>query len=72
MIGQNLQGKHAELLADNDFEVNKKAEEEEEEEIKQLKEKLDYLTAMVEKRLPEVKQIVCRINSKLNMEPLFN
>ena len=51
MIAQNLQGKHAELLADNDFEVNKK----EEEEIKQLKEKLDYLTAMVEKRLPEVK-----------------
>lgn len=51
MIGQNLQGKHAELLADNDFEVNKKAEEE----IKQLREKLDYLTAMIEKRLPEVK-----------------
>lgn len=51
MIGQNIQGKHAEMLADNDFEVNKKAEEE----IKQLKEKLDYLTAMIEKRLPEVK-----------------
>ncbi len=48
MIGQNLQGKHAELLADNDYEVNKKAEEE----IKELKEKLDYLTQLIEKRLP--------------------
>lgn len=48
MIGQNLQGKHAEILADNDYEVNKKAEEE----IKELKEKLDYLTQLIEKRLP--------------------
>ena len=28
LIGQNLQGKNAELLADNDFEVNIKAEKE--------------------------------------------
>ncbi|MFZ6023838.1 MAG: DUF1003 domain-containing protein [Bacteroidota bacterium] len=51
MIGQNLQGKHAEILADNDFEVNKKAEQE----IKELREKLDYLTSLIEERLPPVK-----------------
>ncbi len=28
MIGQNLQGKHAEIRAENDYEVNKKAEKE--------------------------------------------
>lgn len=48
MIGQNIQGKHAEILADNDFEINKKAEQE----IKELKEKLEYLTELIEKRLP--------------------
>ncbi|MHB1178720.1 MAG: DUF1003 domain-containing protein [Daejeonella sp.] len=51
MIGQNLQGKHAEILADNDFEVNKKAEQE----IKELKEKLENLTELIEKRLPKAK-----------------
>lgn len=51
MIGQNLQGKHAEILADNDFEVNKKAEQE----IKELREKLDYLTTLIEQRLPPAK-----------------
>lgn len=51
MIGQNLQGKHAEILADNDFEVNKIAEQE----IKELKEQLQYLTELIEKRLPPVK-----------------
>ena len=28
MVGQNIQGRHAELRAENDFETNKKAEEE--------------------------------------------
>lgn len=51
MIGQNIQGKHAEMLADNDFEVNKKAEQE----IKELKEKLEYLTDLIEKGLPLAK-----------------
>ena len=50
MISQNLQGKHAEILADNDFEVNKQAEQE----IKELRQKLDYLTDLIEKRLPSV------------------
>jgi len=44
MIGQNLQGKHAELLAENDYEVNMKAENE----IARLHVKLDILLAEVE------------------------
>ena len=28
MVGQNLQGKHAEIRAENDYEVNLKAEKE--------------------------------------------
>ena len=47
MIGQNLQGKHAEMLANNDFEVNKKAELE----IIELKSKIEYLTELVEKKI---------------------
>ncbi len=39
MVGQNLQGKHAEIRAENDYEVNLKAEEE----IRQLNKKLDEI-----------------------------
>lgn len=44
MIGQNIQGKHSELLAENDFAVNQKAEEE----LRSLHVKIDRLTALVE------------------------
>lgn len=39
MIGQNLQGKHAELRAENDYQVNLKSEKE----IEALHEKVDML-----------------------------
>ena len=44
MIGQNIQGKHSELLAENDFAVNQKAEEE----LRSLHLKIDRLTTLVE------------------------
>lgn len=44
MIGQNAQSKHAELLAENDFEINKKAELE----IQELKAQVAYLIKLVE------------------------
>lgn len=49
MIGQNIQGKHAEILADNDFKVNQKAEQE----INELRIQIEKLTELIEKRLPE-------------------
>ena len=47
MVGQNLQSKHAEIRAENDFEVNQKAEQEIcelREELKEIKELLLKLT----------------------------
>jgi uncharacterized membrane protein len=47
MVGQNLQSKHAEIRAENDFEVNIKAEKEVGEikqELKEIKELLRKLT----------------------------
>lgn len=50
MIGQNLQGRHAEMRAENDFEVNLKAEKEIEAISKQL-EKQRELISKILKRL---------------------
>ncbi len=41
MVGQNLQGKHAEIRAENDYQVNLKAEEE----IRDIQQKLDEILA---------------------------
>jgi uncharacterized membrane protein len=49
LIGQNLQGKHAEILADNDFQVNIKAEKE----IAELKQELVEIKEMLKKHLKE-------------------
>ncbi|WP_293872187.1 DUF1003 domain-containing protein [Flavobacterium sp.] len=49
LIGQNLQGKNAELLADNDFEVNIKAEKE----IAELKKELLEIKQLLKKHLKE-------------------
>lgn len=46
MIGQNLQGRHAEIRAENDYQVNKKAEME----IIELNKKLDRLLQKIEKQ----------------------
>lgn len=43
MVGQNLQGKHAEIRAENDYKINLKAEQE----IRALNKKLDELTKLV-------------------------
>jgi uncharacterized membrane protein len=50
MLGQNLQGAHAERRSENDFEVNLKAEEEIQEilvELKELKEMIRLLSEKV-------------------------
>lgn len=39
MVGQNLQGKHAEIRAENDYQINLKSEQE----IKELHKKIDEL-----------------------------
>ena len=49
LVGQNLQGKNAELLADNDFEVNIKAEKE----IAELKKELLEIKQLLKKHLKE-------------------
>ncbi|HTE86677.1 MAG TPA: DUF1003 domain-containing protein [Dehalococcoidia bacterium] len=48
MVGQNLQGKHAELRAETDFEINQKAEQEVETILSRLKEIDERTLAIVE------------------------
>ena len=43
MVGQNLQGKHAEVRAENDYEINLKAEKE----IAELKKDLEEIKALL-------------------------
>jgi uncharacterized membrane protein len=47
MVGQNLQGKHAEIRAENDYEINLKAEKE----VQDLKEELATIKKMLEELL---------------------
>ncbi|PIP92083.1 hypothetical protein COW77_01875 [Candidatus Wolfebacteria bacterium CG18_big_fil_WC_8_21_14_2_50_39_7] len=54
MIGQNLQGRHAELRAENDFEINLKSEKEIETILSELK-KQGELISKISKRLEKEK-----------------
>ncbi|MCX7744285.1 MAG: DUF1003 domain-containing protein [Flavobacteriales bacterium] len=47
MIGQNLQGKHAEIRAENDYQVNLKAEKE----IAEIKQELANLKKLLEENV---------------------
>jgi uncharacterized membrane protein len=49
MVGQNVQGRHSELRADNDLEINIKAEQEIEVILQHLEYQNALLIAMVEK-----------------------
>jgi len=49
MVGQNIQGRHAELRAENDFETNKKAEEEIETILLRLEEQQKLILKILEK-----------------------
>lgn len=51
LIGQNLQGKHAEIRGDNDFEINKKSELE----IAELKKELGEISEMLRALTAKVK-----------------
>ncbi len=53
MIGQNIQSKHAELLAENDFELNSKSERE----IKQLHNKIDLLLSYQRKYIELLEKV---------------
>ena len=48
MVGQNLQGKHAEVRAENDYEINLKAEKE----IAELKKDLEEIKSLLKQFLP--------------------
>lgn len=54
MIGQNLQGRHAELRAESDFEINEKAEKEIEAILEKL-EKQEELELKILRHLEELK-----------------
>jgi len=49
MVGQNLQGKHAEVRAENDYEINLKAEKE----IAELKKELEEIKNLLKQCLPK-------------------
>ncbi|GAB4460025.1 MAG: hypothetical protein Fur0028_13460 [Bacteroidales bacterium] len=51
MVGQNLQGKHAEIRAENDYQINLTAEKE----IRDLNKKIDVLTTLLNEIKSEIK-----------------
>jgi uncharacterized membrane protein len=51
MVGQNLQSKHAEIRAENDFEVNVKAEKE---------------VGEIKQELKEIKEMLCKLTENTN------
>ncbi|MEO0075594.1 MAG: DUF1003 domain-containing protein [candidate division WOR-3 bacterium] len=53
MVGQNLQGKHAEIRAENDYQINLKAERE----IRNLNNKIDELTNLLNEIKSDIKNI---------------
>ena len=55
MIGQNLQNRHAELRAENDFEINLKAERE-----------IEAILINLEKQEEMISKILERLPGKLN------
>lgn len=58
MVGQNLQGQHAEARAEHDLEVNIKAEQEIEMILQHLARQNDMLIAMLEKQGIKLEQVL--------------
>jgi uncharacterized membrane protein len=60
MVGQNIQGLHAEARAEHDLEVNVKAEKEIEIILHHLEEQNDLLLAMLEKQGIKIEEVLAR------------
>ena len=58
MVGQNIQGRHAEVRAEHDLEVNVKAEQEIEIILHHLEQQNDLLIAMLEKQGMKLEEVV--------------
>src|SRR5579872_155659 len=64
MVGQNIQGRHAEVCAEHDLDVNIKAEKEIEIILHHLEEQNELLMAMLEKQGVKIEEIVARRAAK--------
>jgi uncharacterized membrane protein len=58
MVGQNVQGRHAEIRAEHDLEVNVKAEQEIELILNHLEQQNDLLIAMLEKQGLKLEEVL--------------
>ncbi|HLY06900.1 MAG TPA: DUF1003 domain-containing protein [Rhizomicrobium sp.] len=58
MVGQNIQGRHAEARAEHDLEVNVKAEQEIEVVLSHLEQQNDLLIAMLEKQGLKIEEVL--------------
>ena len=58
MVGQNIQGRHAEIRAEHDLEVNVKAEQEIEVILHHLEQQNDILIAMLEKQGLKIEEVL--------------
>jgi uncharacterized membrane protein len=64
MVGQNLQGRHSELRAQNDFEVNTKAERE----VEAILLHLEQQTALIERQQALILEILRRMGDVAKVE----
>ena len=64
MVGQNLQGRHSELRAENDFEINCKAEQE----VEAILLRLEQQTALIERQQALILEILGCLNGTAKTE----
>jgi uncharacterized membrane protein len=64
MVGQNVQGRHAEARAEHDLEINVKAEQEIEVILHHIERQNDMLAAMLEKQGIKIEEVLRRNTSR--------
>lgn len=69
MVGQNVQGKHAELRAESDFETNVKAEREIETVLQHLELQNQMLIALMEKQGIKQDEILAKMSATSDASP---
>ena len=65
MVGQNLQGRHSELLAEADFEINQKAEKE----IEVILLHLEHQAAEIERQGELIIEILTKLEGRGGVKP---
>ncbi len=70
MVGQSVQGKHSELRAENDFEINQKAEKEVEAILYQLQFQQQLIVELLAAQNVSIDQVLKKVSERVGPAPL--